>query len=172
MYPAPSPQPGGSTDGQSYSFRPMRLEDIPTICEIEIESFATPWSEAAFYNELVNNHFAHYIVLQEDGTGSIVGYGGMWIVMDEAHVTNVAIRSPWRGRKLGEKLMRKLQTTAVSRGAERMTLEVRVSNTVAQNLYRKLGFVPSGIRPQYYSDNNEDALMMWATLRERAEDLE
>lgn len=159
----------GQRAGPGITIRSMKLEDIATICEIEIEAFATPWSEAAFYNELVSNHFAHYIVLQHTGTDEIIGYGGMWVVMDEAHVTNVAIREHWRGRKLGELLMRELQRMALERGADKMTLEVRVTNEIAQNLYRKLGFVPSGIRPRYYSDNDEDALIMWATLRPRLE---
>jgi [ribosomal protein S18]-alanine N-acetyltransferase len=144
------------------TFRMMRLADIPTICEIEIESFSSPWSEAAFVNELTQNHFAHYVVMEHEER--IIGYGGMWIIIDEAHVTNIAVRAAYRGRKLGERLLAELAMKAYRLGAQRMTLEVRVSNIVAQRLYEKFGFRGVGVRRGYYSDNNEDALIMWADL--------
>ncbi|WJH37255.1 ribosomal protein S18-alanine N-acetyltransferase [Paenibacillus sp. CC-CFT747] len=140
----------------------MKLNDIDTICEIEQEAFPTPWSAGAFYNELVNNHFAHYMVMEVDGV--IAGYAGMWLIMDEAHITNIAVRAPFRGRKLGERLVAELQKTASFMGAAKMTLEVRVTNVVAQNLYVKMGFRSVGVRKGYYTDNNEDALIMWAEL--------
>lgn len=143
-------------------FRSMRLSDIDEVCGIERESFTTPWSEAAFHNELVNNHFAHYLIMELDG--EVIGYGGMWLIMEEAHVTNIAVRTAYRGRKLGERLLRELQSTAQFLGAGTMTLEVRVSNLIAQRLYEKLGFRPAGVRRGYYSDNHEDALIMWAEL--------
>ncbi|WP_274649106.1 ribosomal protein S18-alanine N-acetyltransferase [Paenibacillus humicola] len=145
-------------------FRSMTLADIPRVLDIEREAFTSPWSGEAFVNELTNNHFARYMVMDLDG--DIIGYGGMWTIMDEAHVTNIAVRSDYRGRGLGEKLLTELQRTAVFFGSARMTLEVRVSNEIAQRLYRKLGFEPSGIRPGYYSDNQEDALIMWAELEQ------
>lgn len=147
---------------RNVQFRPMNVSDIPAVEEIEQEAFATPWTVEAFMNELTNNMFARYIVMEQ--RGELIGYGGMWIIVDEAHVTNVAVRADYRGQGLGELLMTELQHKAVAFGADRMTLEVRVTNTVAQNLYRKLGFEPSGLRPGYYSDNNEDALIMWAEL--------
>jgi len=143
-------------------FRSMKLEDIPHILAIEREAFTLPWSSDAFVNELTHNHFAKYLVMELHG--EIIGYGGMWTIMDEAHVTNIAVRSDYRGQGLGEKLLRELQRTAVFFGSHAMTLEVRVTNERAQSLYRKLGFQPSGVRPGYYSDNNEDALIMWAQL--------
>ena len=143
-------------------FRSMTLDDVPRIVEIEQEAFTCPWSREAFINELTNNHFARYLVMAYDR--EVIGYGGMWLIMDEAHVTNIAIRAGCRGLGLGERLLTELQRTAVFFGAARMTLEVRVSNEIAQRLYRKLGFEPSGIRPHYYSDNMEDALIMWANL--------
>lgn len=146
----------------SFVFRFMREEDIDQILEIEQASFATPWSRDAFYNEMRNNKFAVYMVI-EDGD-KIVGYCGAWIVIDEAHVTNVAILPEYRGRKLGEALLRKMISVAKEMGAVSMNLEVRVTNFVAQNLYRKLGFQNGGIRKNYYSDNQEDALVMWVTL--------
>src|SRR5690606_21440537 len=119
------------------------------------ESFTLPWSSAAFYNELTNNHFARYLVMELDGR--IIAYGGMWNIMDEAHVTNIAVRGGYRGRGFGELMLRNVMATAIYLGSERMTLEVRVSNTAAQQLYTKLGFVASGVRKAYYSDNQEDA---------------
>ncbi|KPV56276.1 alanine acetyltransferase [Paenibacillus sp. A3] len=143
-------------------FRTMHTDDIPVICEIEQESFATPWTAGAFYNELTSNNFAKYLVLEYEG--EIAGYGGMWLIMEEAHVTNIAIREKYRGRKLGERLLVEMQQTAVFYGALRMTLEVRPSNLIAQRLYEKMGFRSVGIRRGYYTDNKEDAIIMWADL--------
>ncbi|WP_123041871.1 ribosomal protein S18-alanine N-acetyltransferase [Cohnella candidum] len=156
------------TESEELVFRGMTLDDVGTIVQIERESFTAPWSEEAFRTELTQNHFARYMVLERDG--AILGYGGMWLIVDEAHVTNIAIREPYRGQGLGELLLRELMRTASWLGAKRMTLEVRVSNNTAQSLYRKLGFYPSGLRPRYYSDNQEDALIMWAELEPDAKD--
>ncbi len=146
----------------SFVFRSMQEEDIDQILEVEHASFSTPWSREAFYNELNNNKFAVYIVLEEDK--KIVGYCGAWIVIDEAHITNIALLPGFRGRKLGEALLRKMISVAEEMGTKSMTLEVRLSNHVAQSLYRKLGFRDGGIRKNYYSDNQEDALVMWVNL--------
>nr|WP_281890894.1 ribosomal protein S18-alanine N-acetyltransferase [Paenibacillus sp. YYML68] len=145
----------------------MAETDVPAICEIEKESFTTPWTAAAFHNELSNNQFATYIVLELNG--EIVGYGGMWLIMDEAHVTNIAIRQKYRGLKLGELLLTEMQRTASAKGALRMTLEVRPSNDVARQLYGKKGFKSVGVRRGYYTDNNEDALIMWADLPKKGD---
>ncbi|WHY00973.1 ribosomal protein S18-alanine N-acetyltransferase [Neobacillus sp. DY30] len=146
----------------SFVFRYMKEEDIDQILEVEHASFATPWSRDAFYNEIYNNKFAVYIVLEEDE--KIIGYVGAWVVIDEAHVTNLAILPSYRGKKLGEALLRKMMTVAKDMGARSMTLEVRVTNNVAQSLYRKLGFQNGGIRKNYYTDNQEDALVMWVNI--------
>lgn len=145
-------------------FRSMTLDDVTSIVAIEQEAFATPWTPEAFKNELTSNMFARYMVMENDGV--LIGYGGMWVIVDEAHVTNIAVRADHRGKGLGERLLTELQQTAAYFGASKMTLEVRVSNEIAQRLYRKLGFKPAGIRPAYYSDNNEDALIMWAELNQ------
>ncbi|WP_046229078.1 ribosomal protein S18-alanine N-acetyltransferase [Paenibacillus algorifonticola] len=143
-------------------YRSMTLKDIPFIVAIEQEAFTGPWTAEAFTNELTNNMFAKYMVMEYEK--EVIGYAGMWVIVDEAHVTNVAVRSDHRGQGLGKLLLSELQRTAVFFGANKMTLEVRVSNEVAQRLYRSLGFESSGIRPGYYSDNQEDALIMWAEL--------
>jgi len=145
-------------------FRKMTLDDIPCILQIELDAFETPWTEEAFRNELTNNLFAQYMVMQYKD--EIIGYAGMWIIIDEAHITNIAILTPYRGIGLGKKLIYEIQRTAQFLGAQKMTLEVRVSNMRAQSLYRKFGFEDAGIRPRYYSDNNEDALIMWAELQQ------
>ncbi len=146
----------------SFVFRYMNEEDIDQILEVEHASFTTPWSREAFYNEIYNNKFAVYLVLEEDQ--KIVGYCGAWIVIDEAHVTNIAVLPAYRGKKLGEALLRKMISVAEEMGARSMTLEVRVTNYAAQSLYRKLGFQDGGIRKNYYSDNQEDGLVMWVNL--------
>lgn len=150
------------TQQSTVVFRAMRITDVPDIIAIEREAFTTPWTAEAFLNELTHNHFARYIVM-EDQSG-IIGYGGMWTIIDEAHVTNIAVRHDRRGMGLGEKLLQQQMANAVEYGMQRMTLEVRVSNDRAQRLYERLGFEPAGIRPGYYSDNNEDALIMWVEL--------
>ncbi len=143
-------------------FRPMDLEDIGQICEIEKECFPTPWTAAAFYNELVNNHFAKYVVMEWEG--EIIGYGGVWLIMDEAHITNIAVRERYRGQKWGTRLLAEIMAMATVNGMSRITLEVRVSNAIAQRLYEKFGFHATGTRKRYYSDNQEDAIIMWADL--------
>ena len=146
----------------SLTFRHMQLKDIDDVLKIEHESFTTPWSRESFYNELTNNQYAVYIVLEE--TEQVVGYCGVWVVIDEAHITNIAILPEYRGKKLGNALLKKLMETAKNLGAVRMTLEVRVTNNVAQALYRKLGFEDGAIRKRYYTDNQEDALVMWVNI--------
>lgn len=144
------------------TFREMTLDDIDAIMIIEHEAFTLPWSAEAFRNEIIQNHFAHYLIMELNE--EVIGYAGMWTVMDEAHITNIAVRTSYRGAHLGETLLRRLIMWARELGMERMTLEVRVSNHIAQALYRKLGFYSQGVRPKYYSDNNEDAMIMWCEL--------
>lgn len=139
--------------------RDMYLSDLDDIMRIETASFSTPWSRNQFQSELMENNFAAYLVL--DFHGRVVSYGGMWIILDEAHVTNVAVHPDFRGYHLGERMMRGLMDRAKSVGCQRMTLEVRRSNVVAQNLYQKLGFIQLGVRRGYYSEPHEDAFIMW-----------
>lgn len=143
-------------------FREMKEEDIDQVLVIEHASFSTPWSKEAFYNELHKNRFALYLVLEDQG--KVVGYCGTWIVIDEAHITNVAMLPEYRGKGLGEAIMKKLIEVAKEKGVITMTLEVRVSNHVAQSLYRKLGFQDGGLRKNYYTDNQEDGLVMWVNI--------
>ncbi|RXJ01328.1 ribosomal-protein-alanine N-acetyltransferase [Anaerobacillus alkaliphilus] len=146
----------------TYKIRYMVKEDIDDVLVVEEKSFATPWSRTAFLNEILHNQFAHYLVIENEG--EIIGYCGVWIIVDEAHITNIAIHPNFRGFKLGEQLLVHAIELARTLGGTKMTLEVRVSNHVAQRLYSKLGFKPGGIRKQYYTDNQEDALVMWVVL--------
>lgn len=145
------------------TFRQMTIEDIDQIMVIETASFTVPWSREAFYNEMVNNTFASYLVA-ETPDHRVIGYCGAWLIIDEAHITNIAILPEFRGHKIGEALLKAMMQFAHLRGCQSMTLEVRVTNVVAQGLYRKLGFKDGGIRKNYYTDNGEDALVMWVRL--------
>ncbi|MFS8188123.1 ribosomal protein S18-alanine N-acetyltransferase [Rossellomorea marisflavi] len=140
----------------------MTVDDVDAVMEIEEQSFTVPWSREAFISEMEENHLSMYIVIEDEG--QIAGYCGVWIVVDEAHITNVAVLPSHRGKGYGELLMRKIMEMAIESGARVMTLEARVSNVPAQSLYRKLGFQDGGIRKRYYSDNQEDALVMWVNL--------
>lgn len=138
--------------------RRMNEFDIDGVLAVEEKSFTTPWSRAGFVEEM-KNEVAHYLVIISNG--HIIGYAGMWLIVDEAHVTNVAIAPEYRGQKLGEKLMAALIAHAKERGALNMTLEVRATNVAAQKMYAKFGFVSRGIRRKYYVETQEDALIMW-----------
>ncbi|MCE4051941.1 MULTISPECIES: ribosomal protein S18-alanine N-acetyltransferase [Bacillaceae] len=147
---------------EDYLFRDMTIGDIDKVHMVETLSFSTPWSKEAFFNELTKNRFAKYIVIEHGE--QLVGYIGAWIVIDEVHITNIAILPDFRGQKLGEKLLRAMMEEAKKQEAKSMTLEVRVTNIVAQNLYKKLGFQSGAIRKNYYTDNQEDALVMWVKI--------
>lgn len=147
---------------EEYKFRKMNVSDIEAVMAIEQASFTLPWTYEAYYNELEMNQFSTYIVLEHNN--KVIGYCGSWIILDESHITNIAISPEYRGKSLGEALLRNIMLIAIKKGAKTMSLEVRVSNLVAQNLYKKLGFQEGGIRKRYYTDNYEDALVMWVNL--------
>ena len=144
----------------------MTLEDIPAVQAVESASFPVPWPSSAFKHELTQNKNARYVVAR-DGHG-VVGYAGLWLMVDEAHITTFAVLPQHRRQKIGERMLQRLFDLADELGAEWLTLEVRVSNLPAQRLYEKYGFRRAGVRRRYYSDNNEDALIMWTDrLKER-----
>lgn len=145
---------------------PMKVEDIPRVLEIERESFRTPWPADAYVHELKENRLAAYLVARAEG--ELVGYAGLWVILDEAHITTIAVDPGYRGQHIGERLLLGLIDAALARGARWTTLEVRKSNLTAQTLYKKYGFREIGTRKSYYSDNREDAIVMWTgNLRER-----
>lgn len=140
----------------------MSLEDIKDVIRLENLCFAVPWSEEAFVKELTQNELAHYTVILLDDV--IVGYGGAWYIMDEGHITNIAVDPSYRKQGLGQKMVHAMKEEAIENKMACMTLEVRKSNIAAIKLYEKLGFTIEGIRPKYYTDNQEDALIMWVDL--------
>lgn len=140
-------------------FDKMGLQHLDQVLDIEVHSFPTPWPRQTFEFEIFYNDLAEYIVALVGA--KVCGYGGMWMVLDDAHITNVAVHPVHRSQGIGRRLMLELMRRAVARGARRMTLEVRPSNHPARHLYKDLGFEERGVRPKYYQDNNEDAIIMW-----------
>lgn len=147
------------------AIRPMRSGDVAAVVDLEREVYPTPWSTAVFHEELAMSNRRY--VVAADTVGTIVGYAGLLLVDEDAHVTTLAVDPQVRRRRLGSRLM--LALVAASRGAaaRHLTLEVRMSNVSAQRLYERFGFAPVGIRKNYYRD--EDALVMWATDIDTAE---
>jgi ribosomal-protein-alanine N-acetyltransferase len=137
---------------------PMRMGDVAAVLEIERLSFRSPWPAYAFEQELTANRLAHYVVARSDDR--VVGFAGIWLMVDEAHVTTFGVHPEHRRRGVGRRLLLRLAEMAIELGSARMTLEVRVSNTAAQALYLSFGFRVAGRRVSYYSDDGEDALVM------------
>ena len=140
----------------------MTTEHIKEVHKIEEDCFSIPWSEKSFYDELTKNKMAIYIVAKEDD--EIVGYGGMWHVINEGHITNIAVKKQHRKKGIGTKIINALIDIAKEKEMIGITLEVRVSNDIAKSLYKKSGFIIEGIRKEYYDDNKEDAIVMWKHL--------
>lgn len=140
----------------------MTSKHIDGVFEVEKNCFEHHWSKDSFKKELKND-VARYLVAKIDE--KIVGYVGIWFVMDEGQITNVAVHSDYRGKKIGDELVKELVNLCKNNNIASMTLEVRVSNIVAQNLYKKYGFKLAGIRKEYYSDNKEDAMIMWNDVK-------
>lgn len=144
--------------------RKMTFEDIDQVLVVEELSFPTPWSRVALEFEMKENEHAHYFVAEI--AEEIVAYCGAWFVMDQGTITNIAVNPVLRGRKIGDAIFNHILMFAKESGISEMSLEVRVSNEAAQCLYRKYGFIDGGIRKKYYVDNNEDALVMFRSLKD------
>ena len=154
------------------SIAPMKLADLPQVVEIDHLSFPLPWSANSYRHELQENDHAHFFVAVDgvrrgwrtwlglSAERRVIGFVGYWHVIDEAHISTIAVHPGWRGHGVGERLLRAALKHALGLGATMATLEVRVSNVAAQNLYRKYRFEEVGRRKQYYRDNGEDALLM------------
>jgi len=138
--------------------RSMTQEDIPQVTEIDREAFPTLWPPANYEREMKNG-LAHYIVASDE-EGYIMGFAGLWLLVDEAHITNIAVREKHRRQGIGERLLIAIIELAIELGANLITLEVRASNSEAQKLYAKYGFIRVGLRRGYYTDNREDAVLM------------
>lgn len=137
--------------------RRMTLADVEGVHAIEEATFPRPWTREDFVKEMTQNACARYLVAEQ--AGEIVGFAGAWIVLDEAHITNIAVARARRGQGVGKALTRGLLQYAANLGVVYATLEVRRSNGVAQGLYKGLGFVYVGLRKRYYEDNGEDAFI-------------
>lgn len=148
------------TDKLHITIKPMKQIDINAVVEIEEESYGSHhWSKESFFNEL-SNELAHYFSAFDD-EGKLVGYIGTWQILEEAHITNISVKPAYRRKKIGEALLHFAVENCYQNGVKYITLEVRVSNEKAINLYTKYGFKSLGTRKEYYQDNNEDALIMW-----------
>ncbi|MCL2336399.1 MAG: ribosomal protein S18-alanine N-acetyltransferase [Firmicutes bacterium] len=142
------------------TFEQLRPEHLDQVVAIEQTAYPTPWSKNSFLYEISNNILAHYLAAVTTD-GQVIGYAGIWLILDEAHLTNVAVHKDFRRRGLGLELVQRMIVWAMALGATRMTLEVRPSNTPARTLYTALGFEERGIRKNYYSDTGENAIIMW-----------
>ena len=149
--------------GSNVIYRTMTVNDLPQVQLVERKCFTTPWSRNLFLSEITRNDNAIYIVACGE---KIVGYAGIWVILDEGHVTNIGVDPDFRRQGIGQGLLEELTVRAMQRGITAMTLEVRLSNYGAQALYKKLGFEARGIRKEYYQDDKEDALIMWRELVE------
>lgn len=145
---------------ERYLLKSMDAQNVEAVHELEKLSFAIPWTLAALKEEL-GNPKAHYLVLEEESSGKIVAFGGFWQILDEAHICNVAVHPDYRGVGLGDRIVGAMIEKTKELQISEMTLEVRASNEPAKKLYGKYGFKLGGVRKEYYSDNREDALIMW-----------
>lgn len=136
----------------------MTADDVDAVHTIETACFKTPWSRETFLHEITENQCARYVVVREDGRA--IAYAGVWFIIDEGHITNIAVHPDKRGMGYGEMVCRAMIQLAADSGMNVMTLEVRRSNAAAQSLYHKLGFIDVGYRKRYY-ENTEDALIMF-----------
>lgn len=138
-------------------FVPLSKDLIDEILVIESSTHSAPWSRKSFENELEHKYGVFLIALVE---GKVIGYGGTWVLVDEAHVTNVVVSPEFRGQGIGRKLMNEMLLKAREKGAVCATLELRKSNEVALKLYESMGFKMATVRKAYYPDNQEDAIVM------------
>jgi ribosomal-protein-alanine N-acetyltransferase len=142
--------------------RPMEEADIQAVMAIDRLSFPLPWSKSMYRFELKENHSARlFVAARQSASGrQLVGYVGFWFIIDEAHISTLAVHPDVRKRGIGAELLKAAMRRAIALGAETVTLEVRASNKAAIRLYEKFGFEVVGRRRRYYRDNNEDALLM------------
>jgi ribosomal-protein-alanine N-acetyltransferase len=144
---------------EDFRIQKMKIDDLDEIIEIERESFSMPWSRWMFERELEDTNRAYFLVARNNY--EIFGYIGFWIVFDEAHIVTIAVRSDYRRKGIGTMLLASALVVADTLSAKKATLEVRVTNTSAQNMYFEFGFDTVSIRKGFYTDTNEDAYVMW-----------
>lgn len=149
----------GVPPGFAVTVSPMRRRHLRSVLAIEAQVYPRPWSSRLFEEELDRSNRV-YVVARVGPT--VVGYAGLLMIADDGHVATVAVDPAWQGQGIAKRLLAELIRGALDLGANQLTLEVRVSNLVAQSIYRRFGFAPAGARKAYYADNGEDALVMWA----------
>jgi len=142
-----------------YLIRAAAVSDIRHIAEMEEAIFYPPWSEESVSAEITDNKLARYVVAEAGG--EIVGYAGVWLILDEGHITNIAVRPGFRRKGIARDLISALILASENEGVEKFTLEVRASNEEAISLYKEMNFEICGVRKNYYDDNGEDAVIMW-----------
>lgn len=142
--------------------RKMEEKDLDRIMEVEKGAFTTPWTRESFLLEIRKNQLAIYLIAEADGI--VVAYGGIWLILDEGHITNIAVDKEYRGLGIGEKILEGLIDICKLKKITSMTLEVRANNEPAKMLYKKHGFTEYGRRLNYYADENQDAIVMWKKL--------
>ena len=158
MAQARDPEP---QDGIVVQVVPMRRRHVRSVLRIEAQVYPRPWSMSLFLSELALRSTRSYFVARVEG--GVVGYAGLMVTGEDAHVTTIAVDPTWQRRKIGTRLLLTLAGESIRRQATNLTLEVRMSNRGAQELYRRFGFRPAGVRRNYYLETKEDALVMWAT---------
>ena len=146
-------------DKDKWIIRQAKGEDARQIAEVEKACFSTPWSYESLKHDITENQRALYMTAEAGG--KICGYAGLWKIIDEGHITNVAVSPEYRRKHIARSLLEALFASAAKQGIERFTLEVRAGNEAAKKLYGGFGFLEAGLRKGYYEDNGEDALIMW-----------
>jgi len=149
-----------------YEIAEMTLEHLDEVYIIEEDSFSIPWSKKELEKEITDNNLAIYIVIIEKDKNEVLGYAGLWHIVNEGHITNIAVKKEYRSKGLGTLLVDGLIRICMEKEMMGMSLEVRQGNTIAQKLYIKHGFKPEGFRKNYYPDTNEDAIIMWKYFNE------
>ena len=147
-------------DLSEISIVPLKKEDIDAVVEIEAEAYGKHhWAKSSFYDEMSNNLAKYYAAKLPDGT--LVGYAGTWHIIDEGHITTIAVKKEYLRNHIADTMMQRIIEDCYKNNIKYLTLEVRISNIPAIKLYEKYGFQSLGTRKEYYQDNNEDALIMW-----------
>ena len=143
----------------NFMIRAANVHDVKPLTAIDEICFSLPWSEQSFFEEITGNAIAQYVIAESEG--KIIGYAGIWAILDEGHITNIAVHPDFRRRGIAKALISVLLEATENAGVKAYTLEVRASNESAIALYECFGFTKSGLRKKYYDDNDEDAVIMW-----------
>ena len=156
----PLPTPAGDHGDVEVRIAPMRRRHLRSVIRIEQQVYPRPWTFGVFLSEIGQRGTRVYVVARVGG--EVVGYAGLFRAVDDGHITTVAVDPTWQRHGIATRMLLALARSAIERGCVNLTLEVRMSNSGAQALYQRFGFVPAGVRKGYYPETGEDALVMWA----------